>query len=97
MLLEYLQKNYKVNEPIFVSDIDLPVTDTNLRQMFKVLCDSGQIYRYETGIYYMKGNTRLKGGVPLSASKVARYKYITLFPDRVYKYIYEMRLYNVFA
>ena len=34
MLLEYLQKNYKVNEPIFVSDIDLPVTDTNLRQMF---------------------------------------------------------------
>ncbi|MDD6473671.1 MAG: DUF6088 family protein, partial [Bacteroidales bacterium] len=76
MLLEYLQENYKVNEPIFVSDIDLPVTDTNLRQMFKVLCDSGQIYRYETGIYYMKGNTRLKGGVPLSASKVARYKYI---------------------
>lgn len=76
MLLEYLQKNYKVNEPIFVSDIDLPVTDTNLRQMFKVLCDSGLIYRYETGIYYMKGNTRLKGGVPLSASKVARYKYI---------------------
>ena len=76
MLLEYLQKNYKVNEPIFISDIDLPVTDTNLRQMFKVLCDSGQIFRYETGIYYMKGNTRLKGGVPLSASKVARYKYI---------------------
>lgn len=76
MLLEYLQKNYKVNEPIFVSDIDLPVTGTNLRQMFKVLCDSGQIYRYETGIYYMKGNTRLNGGVSLSASKVARYKYI---------------------
>ncbi len=77
MLLEYLQKNYKVNEPIFVSDVDLPVTDTNLRQMFKVLCDSGQIYRYETGIYYMKGNSRLKGGISLSASEVARYKYIS--------------------
>ncbi len=77
MLLEYLQKNYKLNEPIFVSDVDLPVTDTNLRQMFKVLCDSGQIYRYETGIYYMKGNSRLKGGVSLSASEVARYKYIS--------------------
>lgn len=51
MLLEYLQKNYKVNEPIFVSDINLQVTDTNLRQMFKVLCDKGQIYRYDTGIY----------------------------------------------
>lgn len=76
MLLEYLQKNYKENEPIFVSDIDLPVTDTNLRQMFKVLCDKGKICRYDTGIYYIKGNSRLKGGMTLSASKVAKYKYI---------------------
>lgn len=76
MLLEYLQKNYKVNEPIFVSDIDLPVTDTNLRQMFKVLCDNGQIFRYDTGIYYMKGVSKLKDGISLSASEVARYKYI---------------------
>lgn len=77
MLLEYLQKNYKINEPIFVSDIDLPVTDTNLRQMFKVLCDNGQISRYDTGIYYIKGVSRLKGGTVLSASEVARYKYIS--------------------
>ena len=77
MLLEYLQENYKANEPIFVSDIELPVTDTNLRQMFKVLCDSGQIVRYDTGIYYLKGKSRLKGGVSLSADVVARYKYIS--------------------
>lgn len=77
MLLEYLQKNYKENEPIFVSDIELPVTATNLRQMFKVLCDNGQIMRYDTGIYYLKGTSRLKGGNTLSASEVARYKYIS--------------------
>lgn len=77
MLLEYLMENYKVNEPIFLSDIDLPVTDTNLRQMFKVLCDRGEIMRYDTGIYYLAGNSRLKGGVSLSASEVARYKYIS--------------------
>lgn len=77
MLLKYLQENYKLNEPIFVSDIDLPVTDTNLRQMFKVLCDNGQIMRYDTGIYYLKGDSRLKGGATLSASEVARYKYIS--------------------
>ena len=77
MLLEYLQQNYKVNEPIFVSDIELPVTDNNLRQMFKVLCDSGQIMRYETGIYYLKSDSRLKGGTTLSASEVAKYKYIS--------------------
>lgn len=76
MLLEYLKENYHVNEPIFVSDIELPVTDTNLRQMFKVLCDNGKILRYDTGIYYLKGTSRLKGGVDLSASEVARYKYI---------------------
>jgi len=77
MLLGYLQENYRVDEPIFVSDIKLPVSDTNLRQMFKVLCDSGKICRYDTGIYYMKGNSRLKSGTTLSASEVARYKYIS--------------------
>lgn len=76
MLLEYLQENYKVNEPIFVSDIKLPVSNTNLRQMFKVLCDNGQIVRYDTGIYYLKGISRLKGGTSLSAGEVAKYKYI---------------------
>lgn len=76
MLLEYLKKNYKTNEPIFISDIDLPVTDTNLRQMFKVLCDKGEIKRYDTGIYYLQGISRLKGGIGISASEVARYKYI---------------------
>ena len=77
MLLNYLQANYKENEPIFVSDINLPVTDTNLRQMFKVLCDNGKIMRYDTGIYYLKGDSRLRGGTTLSASEVARYKYIS--------------------
>lgn len=76
MLLEYLKERYRENEPIFVSDIELDVTDTNLRQMFKVLCDSGKIVRYDTGIYYMKGASRLSGGVSLSAAEVAKYKYI---------------------
>lgn len=50
-LYEYLISNYKPNEPIFVSDIQLSVSDVNLRQMFKVLCDSGKIKRFDTGIY----------------------------------------------
>lgn len=85
MLLEYLKENYKINEPIFVSDINLPVTDTNLRQMFKVLCDRGEIQRYDIGIYYMKGICRLKGGIGISASEVAKYKYIAR-NDRVTGY-----------
>lgn len=77
MLYEYLQKNYKANEPIFVADIDLPVSDVNLRQMFKTLCDAGKIKRFDTGIYYIPKNSILKGGVPLAADEVAVAKYIT--------------------
>lgn len=76
MLYEYLLKNYKANEPIFVSDIDVPVTDGNLRQMFKTLCDAGKIKRFDTGIYYIPKASVLKGGVPLAADEVAVAKYI---------------------
>ena len=77
MLLDYLQENYNNNEPIFVSDIHLPVSDTNLRQMLKVLCDKGTIHRFDTGIYYLAGISRLKGGTSLSPGEVVRYKYIS--------------------
>ena len=36
-LYEYLISNYKPNEPIFVSDLQLSISDANLRQMFKRL------------------------------------------------------------
>ena len=76
MLYEYLLANYKANEPIFVSDIDLPVSDVNLRQMFKTICDAGKIKRFDTGIYYIPKASILKGGVPLAADEVAIAKYI---------------------
>ncbi len=76
MLYEYLERNYKPNEPIFVSDIDLPFSATNLRQQFKVLCDSGKIRRFDSGIYYIPSDSRLKGSTSMSADTVVRYKYI---------------------
>lgn len=76
MLYEYLVENYKPNEPIFVSDVELPVSDNNLRQMFKTLCDSGKIKRFDTGIYYIPKKSVLKNGVPLAADEVAVAKYI---------------------
>ena len=77
MLMEYLENNYKKNEPIFLSDINLPVSNNNLRQMFKNLCDSGKIERFDTGIYYIKGDSRIKGGSSISSSDVVEYKYIS--------------------
>ena len=76
MLYKYLIENYKANEPIFVSDISIPVSDSNLRQMFKSLCDSGKIKRFDTGIYYIPKTSILKNGVPLAADDVAVAKYI---------------------
>lgn len=76
MLLEYLKENYEENIPIFISDISLPISEGNLRQMFKTLCDREEIVRYENGIYYFPRKRKLKGGSDLSASEVARYKYI---------------------
>ncbi len=77
MLYEYLQENYNPNEPILVSDIELPVTDVNLRRMFKVLCDSGKIKRFDKGVYYIPKQSRLKGGVPLGADAVMKAKYVS--------------------
>jgi len=77
MLYDYLITNYKLNEPIFVCDVSLPVSDVNLRQMFKLLCDNGMIKRFDTGIYYLPKTSRLKGDVPLGTDIVAKYKYIS--------------------
>lgn len=76
MLYEYLIKSYQPNEPIFLCDIDLPVSNGNLRKMMKDLCDVGKIKRFDIGIYYLPKQSRLKGGVPLSVDTVAKYKYV---------------------
>lgn len=76
MLYEYLKSNYLENEPIFVSDIKLPVSDVNLRRMFKELSDTGKIERFDKGIYYLPKKSLLKGGVPLSVDTVIRSKYV---------------------
>lgn len=76
MLYDYLIDNYQTNEPIFVADIELPVSDCNLRQMLKALCDSEKIRRFDTGVYYLPKPSILKNGVPLAADEVAVAKYI---------------------
>lgn len=77
MLYEYLKSNYQPNEPIFVSDVDLPISDVNLRRMFKILCDEGRIKRFDKGVYYIPKQSRLKGGVPLGVDTVTKAKYIS--------------------
>jgi len=76
MLYEYLLENYNANEPIFTSDIDLGLNGNTLRSLLKQLCDQGLLQRFDDGIFYIPSKSRLKGGVPIAASTVAKYRYI---------------------
>ena len=76
MLYGYLIENFKPYEPIFTADIDIDMVGNSLRPKLKELCDSGKLCRYEAGVYYLPGKMKLKGLTPISASVVARSKYI---------------------
>ena len=76
MLYGYLIENFKPYEPIFTADIDIDMVGNSLRPKLKELCDSGKLCRYEAGVYYLPGKMKLKGLTPISASAVARSKYV---------------------
>ena len=77
MLYEYLIKNYKENEPILLSDIQIEgMSDVNIRQQIKKLSDGGSIKRYDTGIYFIPKKSIFKSGSQLSLNDVIQYKYL---------------------
>ena len=77
MLYEYLLERYEAFEPIFAADIDIGMAGNSMRPKIKELCDSGKLCRYDAGIYYLPGETNIKGLSPISASKVAKCKYVS--------------------
>lgn len=84
MLYEYLKSNYKIGEPIFASDIDLPnMTEENLRYHLKKMTDNGILCRFEPGIYYFPKKNMLGEIMQLSAETVAIHKYIIRRGKRV--------------
>ena len=76
MLYGYLIENFKPYEPIFTADIDIDTVGNSLRPKLKELCDSGKLCRYEAGVFYLPGKMKLKGLTPISASAVARSRYV---------------------
>ena len=47
ILYEYLLKNYKPNEPIFLADLQIEgMSRANLRQQIKKLTDAGKVKRF---------------------------------------------------
>ena len=78
MLLSFLQNEYKINAPIFVSDVaeQLGMTAASARQGFKRLVDRGVLCRYAAGIYYFAQPSRLFRASSLDMENVIISKYI---------------------
>ena len=77
MLYEYLKDRYGDNTPILISDLQIPdMTETNIRQQIKKLTDSGLLKRYDTGIYFIPGESIFKSGTQLSLNQVIEKKYL---------------------
>lgn len=74
---EYLNKNYKINEPIFLSDISIGnMKESSIRQQFKKLTEERRIKRFDAGIYYIPGRSIFKSGTTLSVDEVVKKKYL---------------------
>lgn len=77
MLLNYLKETYGYDEPIFINEIQLDdINDNTLRQSFKRMVKSGDLERFDTGIYYLPKPTRLLKKSYLDPMKVVTRKYI---------------------
>lgn len=77
MLKEYLVENYGFNEPIFLNEIQLDgVNDNALRQSFKRMVKSGNLIRFDNGIYYLPKTSKLLNKSYLDPLKVIIRKYI---------------------
>ena len=76
-LYEYLLKNYKPNEPIFLADLQIEgMSRANLRQQIKKLTDAGKVKRFDSGVYFLPKKTIFKSGSQLPPEKVLECKYL---------------------
>ena len=84
MLLEYLKSKFGPGKPIFTEYAEpLGLSAGNLRQQLKKLVDSGELFRYEPGVYFLPDHNHEY--YPISSNTVAEYKYITN-GDEIYGY-----------
>ena len=75
MLIDYIEKNYDLDEPIFLSDFK-NVNSESLRQEMKKLVDDGKLVRVYNGVYYQAYKTKLNTLGKLSIDKYILKKYL---------------------
>ena len=77
MLIEYLDKKYGKNTPILLESIEYEQRSSSwlLKELNK-LCDSGELARFDKGVYYIPTQTVLGTSVHCAEDVIER-KYIT--------------------
>ena len=77
MLYDFLLENYGCGEPIFLSELDYEEKrGVALRQEMSRLVTSGDVRRFEQGIYYIPEKGLFSSGGTLSFDKVIERKYL---------------------
>lgn len=77
MLYEYLLENFGENTPILVSDIQIDgLSDNALRQQIKKLTDSGELKRFDTGVYFIPKDFGFQSASTISSAQVIEKKYL---------------------
>lgn len=83
MLYDYLLEMFGKNEPIFLSDIRYEdYSDIWLKKELAKLCDSGQVIRYERGIYYIPVKTPFGNSI-LNPNRIIERKYLSEKGNRI--------------
>ena len=78
MFYEFLKENYKENEPIFISELQYKNLNMNaIRQQILNLTNKNLLIRYDTGIYFIPGDTIFKNSKTLNKNKIIEKKYIS--------------------
>ena len=73
----YIENNYKTNEPIFLSELNISgIKAVSVRQQMKKLTEDGRLKRFDTGIYYIPKKSMFRSGSVLSVDEVIRKKYL---------------------
>ena len=83
MLYDYLLEIFGKNEPIFLSDIHYEdYSDIWLKKKLAKLCESGQVIRYERGIYYIPVKTPFGNSI-LNPNRIIERKYLSEKGNRI--------------
>lgn len=76
-MYSYIESNYRPNEPIFLSNLDIPgMKAVSIRQQLKKLTEAGKLKRFDTGIYYIPKKSIFRSGSTLSVDVVIKKKYL---------------------